>query len=137
MLDPFTNSRFLPDHKLVTWYPSGILDLELATSTVDFLTFQEKTFDEPFNRFADWSKVSEVHLNLEDLTQLAAKRSESYGDGPPVKSAFFATNFSGAVIAAMFAKLMEASPIKVRVFLKIEEAAEWLGVPVEALQPGN
>ena len=30
--------------------------------------------------------------------------------------------------------LMEPSPIEVRVFRKVEEAAQWLGVPVVALR---
>ncbi len=137
MLEPSTQFRFLPEHKIVIWHPKGILDIEMASITVNFLTFQEKVLEEPFNRFADWSKVSEVHINMDDVAELATRRRETYRNGPPVKSAFFATNFSGAVISGMFADLMKASPITVRVFLKIEEAADWLGVPLEALEPGS
>jgi hypothetical protein len=134
MLDPIFDSRFLDQHNLLAWYPKGILDFEMASTTVDFLTFHEHVLDEPFNRFADWSMVSDVHINLEQLNDLAAKRRKTYGNGPPVKSAFLATSFAASVIAMMFSVLMKSSPIQVRVFGNLKEASEWLGVPVEALQ---
>jgi hypothetical protein len=134
MLDPITDSRFLPEHKLLIWHPKGVLDFAMASRTVDFLTFQERMLDEAFNRFSDWSMVSEVHINLEQINDLAAERRTTYGNGPPVKSAFLAKTFAASVVALMFSQLMKPSPIEVRAFRELGEASEWLGVPVEALQ---
>jgi hypothetical protein len=133
MLDPFTQSRFLPDHKLITWYPTGVLDLEMASMIIHFIGFQEKILDDPFDRFADWSRLTDVQLNFVEVTDCATLRREAYADGPPVRSAFFATNPVAFGIARMFATLMEPSPIDVQVFCQIEAAAEWLQVPVVAL----
>jgi hypothetical protein len=135
MLDPIFDSRFLDQHNLLAWYPKGILDFEMASTAVDFLTFHERMVDKPFNRFADWSKVSEVHIDLKQLYDLAARRCKSYGNGPPVKTAFLATTFAASIVGLMFSVLMKSSPIEVRVYGDLGEASGWLGVPVEDLQP--
>src|SRR5947207_2325400 len=152
MLDPVFDSRFLDQHNLLAWYPKGILDYamasttvdfltfhehlldkpfnrfaawslvsevhvnleqvnDLAATTIDFLTFHEHMLDEPFNRFSDWSLVSEMHIDLEQVNDLAAKRRKTYGNGPPVKSAFLAATFPASVIALMFSQVMKGSPI--------------------------
>lgn len=134
MLDPFTDSLFLTQYNLMTWYPKGVLDVEMASTMVDLVGFQENILDEPFNRFADLSAVSEVHIDLNQINDLAAKRREAYGTGPSVKSAFLATTFAASVVALMFARLMKPSPIKVRIFRERGAAAAWLGVPAEVLQ---
>lgn len=134
MLDSFTRLRFLPEHKLVTWYPEGILNWELATKIVEFLTFQEKILDEPFNRFASWEGISEVRFKLTELNDLADRRRSTYGTGPRVKSAFHATRRATFGLARLFSILMEHSPIEVRVFREIEAAAQWLEVTADSLR---
>ena len=47
---------------------------------------------------------------------------------------FSATEAGTFGVAKMFAALMEPSPIDVAVFIDLEAAALWLGVPEEALQ---
>jgi hypothetical protein len=134
MIDPFTKTRFHADLKLETWYPEGVLDGAMAAFVVSFVGFDERVIDEPFNRFADLSKLTAVHLDLLELSDLAAKRRGAYKDPDPVKTAFVATTTSTYAVARMFAILMEPSPIEVRVFQNVEDAANWLGVPVEALR---
>ena len=134
MLDPITDMQFLPRHNLIAWCPKGILDFAMASRTVEFLMFQEHVLDEPFNRFSDWSMISEVHLNLEQVDEFAAKRRKTYGNGPAVRSAFFAPTLSACVVAHMFAELMKSSPIEVKVFTELSNAAKWLGAPLEDLQ---
>ena len=133
MLDPFTQSQFLLEHNLVTWCPNGILDFEMASMMVQFVGFQERVFDDPFDRFADWSGLTGVQLCFLDITEFVTIRRDAHGDGPPVRSAFFATDLVTYGMARMFSMLMERSPIHVQVFRLREAAAEWLGVPVDAL----
>ena len=137
MLEPITNIQFVPRHNLITWYPRGILDFAMASRTVEFLTFQERVLDEPFNRFADWSMVSEVHIDLKQINEFAERRRETYGEGPAVKSAFYAPSFAAGVVAQMFSQLMKSSPIEVKVFNELKGACEWLGVPMEDLQSAS
>ena len=134
MIDPFSRTCFHPDLKLETWYPDGALDGAMANFIVNFIGFDERIIDEPFNRFADLSRLKAIHLDLLELDDLAMKRYEACKDLQPAKTAFVATTISTYAVARMFAILMEPSPIDVRVFRNLDEAAYWLGVPVKALR---
>jgi hypothetical protein len=134
VIDPFTRTRFHPDLKLETWYPEGVLDRTMAAFMVRYVGFDERIIDEPFNRFADLSKLTGLHLDFMELAELAAKRREAYKGRLPVKTAFLATSELAYGVVRMFASLMETSPIEVQVFRNAEDAAQWLGVPVEALR---
>ena len=134
MIDPFTQTRFHPDLKLDTWYPEGVLDGAMAAFMMRYVGFQERTLDEPFNRFADLTKITGIRLDFIQLADVAAERREAYAGRPPVKSAFLATSAEAYGFARMFGTLLEGSPIEVRVFRKVEDVAQWLGVPVEALR---
>ena len=59
----------------------------------------------------------------------------SYGDRPPVKSAILATDSTIGHYFQLHAIITEDSPINVRIFQKREDAAKWLGVPIELLAP--
>ncbi|MES2659107.1 MAG: hypothetical protein V4689_10860 [Verrucomicrobiota bacterium] len=133
MIDPFTRTRFRTDLRLEAWYPEGLLDVTLATFIIHYVGFEESIADEPFHRYADLSKLTAVHLVFKDIADLVAIRRASYDGREPVKSAIFAPNAPAYGLAHMFAALMEPSPIDVRVFREVAEAAEWLGVRVEAL----
>lgn len=54
----------------------------------------------------------------------------------PVKSAFFSDRTVGLGIARMYEALIQEAVIQVRAFRERAAAAEWLGVPLEILQPG-
>lgn len=133
VIDPFTKTRFHSDLRLETWYPEGVLDVGLTTVMVHYLGFEESISEGPFNRFADLTKLTAINLGFLEVAKIAAERRESY-DGPPVKSAFLAISAPAYGVAQMFATLMEPSPIEVKVFRTIKDAAEWLEVPEEALK---
>jgi len=134
MIDPLANTKYHPDLKLQTWFPDGVLDNAMAAQVLSYVAFEEKILDEPFNRFADLSKLSRVDLDFMDVADVASERLKAYGAGAPVKSAFLADTMAAYAIAKMFAALMEESPIQVRVFRQVDSAARWLEVPVEALR---
>lgn len=134
MIDPFTRTRFHPDLRLETWYPEGVLDGAMAAIMMHHIGFEERVADEPFNRFADLTKLTGIRLDFMELADLAAQRRAAAEGRCPVKSAIFATGGPTYGVARMFAALMEPSPIEVQVFRKIEDAAQWLGVPVAALR---
>jgi hypothetical protein len=50
-----------------------------------------------------------------------------------VKSAILATNAAIIHYGRLHAVLTQGSPIRVRIFQDQQEAAEWLGVPIERL----
>jgi hypothetical protein len=134
MIDSSTRTRFHSEYHLETWYPEGDLDGEMALAIAKFVGFEESKAEHSFDRFSDLSKLTGIHLDFIEIVGLAAMRRESYGAGPPVKSAILAPSKAAFGVARMFAVLMEPSPITVRIFRTIEEAGKWLGVPVEELR---
>jgi hypothetical protein len=133
VIDPFTRTRFHAELRLETWFPEGVLDVALATFMVHYVGFEESVADHPFNRFSDLTGLTAIHLDFKEISDLVAMRRTSYDDGPPVRSAILATSASAYGVARMFAALMELSPIDVRVFRRVEEAADWLEAPVGKL----
>ncbi len=133
MVDPFTRTRFLPELKLESWHPVGVLDFAMAMFMVHYIGFEERIKNQPFNRFADMSKLTAIDLDFKDIAELASERLASFAGLPPVKAAFFAPESPAREVSEKFADLMKYSPMVVRVFLEIEDAARWLDVPVEVL----
>lgn len=134
MIDPFTKTEYHEDWNLETWYPEGKLDVFVSTFMAHYIAFEEAIAEKPFDRFSDLTKLMSIPLDLKDLKEIVAVRRESYGSGPPVKSAVLAVSEATYQVAKTFSELIRPSPIEVRVFRKIEEAAIWLEVPVEVLR---
>lgn len=134
MIDPFTRTRFDSAYQLETWYPVGRLDATMAMSMAKHIGFEESIADEPFNRYGDLSLLTGIHLDFIEVAVFAAERRAAYYEGAPVKSAILAISRAAYAVAHMFAALMERSPIDVRIFRTVEDAAEWLGVPPAVLQ---
>ena len=81
----FANACLHADERLLTWHPAGVFDEKTADQVLDFMELAEKFEDEPFNRYADLSDLSEIHIALSHVVRLARRR-RGY-KGPPVKSA--------------------------------------------------
>jgi hypothetical protein len=88
---------------------------------------------EPFNRFSDTSAIDRVELNYQYVIQVSLYRVLSYADRPPVKSAILATDPTIGHYFQLHAVITQGSPINVRIFQQREDAAKWLGVPLERL----
>ncbi len=134
MTDPISRARFHPDLNLETWFPEGVLDVIVGTFMAHYIGFEESVAERPFNRFTDFTGLTAIRLEMEDIANIVALRRASYQDKPAVKSAILAVASPAYGVARMFAALMEPSPIEVRVFRTAEEAAHWLDVPVVALR---
>lgn len=134
MTDPISRARFHPDLNLEARFPEGVLDAIVATFMAHYIGFEESVANRPFDRFTDFTGLTAIRLEMEDIANLVALRRASYQDRTPVKSAVLAVEAPAYGVARMFAALMEPSPIEVRVFRTAEEAAHWLGVPVAALR---
>ena len=131
-LKTFEHTRFHPGCKLFTWHPRGEFDDALADEIVGFMESEELSHEVPFSRYADFSQLKNIRLKIGHIFQIAERRREV---PLPVKSAIFADTTVGIGIARMYESLMEGAPIQVRAFRERTAAAEWLGVPVDVLQP--
>jgi hypothetical protein len=129
------NVEFHEDIRLLIYRPHGVIDEAAIKEIVSVVEDLEAKLQAPFNRFFDTLAADEVELNFKYVIQVSLCRRLSYAGHPPVKSAILATDSTMIHYARLHALLTQGSPIHVRVFQDREEAAKWLGVPVERLSP--
>ncbi|HEU0209720.1 MAG TPA: hypothetical protein VFQ78_12175 [Candidatus Udaeobacter sp.] len=125
--------EFHEDIRLFMYRPHGVIDEEAVKNAISVLEDLEGKLQGPFNRFSDTLGVDEVELNFKYVIQVSLCRRLSYAGHPPVKSAILATDSTMIHYARLHAVLTQGSPINVRVFQDLKEAADWLDVPVERL----
>jgi len=125
--------EFHEDIHLFIHRPRGLLNEATINQVVSALGDLEAKLQEPFNRFLDTLAADEVELNFKYIIQVSLHRRLSYAGHPPVKSAILATDSTIIHYGRLHAVLTQGSPIKVRVLQDRQEAADWLGVPVERL----
>jgi hypothetical protein len=123
------------DIRLLIYKPRGVLNEQSVDKIVSIIGELEAKLREPFDRFFDTLGHDEVELNYRYVIQISLYRVLSYGDQPPVKSAILATDSTIIHYSQLHAIITQDSPINVRIFGEREEAAKWLGVPVERLAP--
>ena len=127
--------EFHEDIRLLIYRPRGVLNEESLNKIVGIIGDLESKLREPFNRFFDTLGHDEVELNFRYIIQISLYRVLSYGDRPPVKSAILATDSTIAHYCQLHAIITDDSPINVRIFQKRDDAAKWLGVPMERISP--
>jgi hypothetical protein len=126
--------EFHDDIRLLIYRPSGVVDEAAVKRIVSVLEDLEEKLQRPFNRFTDTLEADEVELNFKYVIQVSLCRRLSYAGHPPVKSAILATDATMIHYARLHALLTQGSPINVRVFKDRQEAANWLGLPIERLE---
>lgn len=127
--------EFHEDSRLLIYRPHGVLNEQSVNRIVSIIGDLETKLQEPFNRFFDTLGHDEVELNFRYVIHISLHRVLSYGDRPPVKSAILATDSTIAHYCQLHAIITEDSPINVRIFQKRDDAAKWLGVPIERISP--
>ena len=125
--------QFYEDVHLFVWRPRGVLDQAAINKVLASLEDLEAKLRAPFSRLSDTLTADEVELNFKYIIQVSLHRRLTYAGRPPVKSAILATDATAIHYGQLHAVLTQDSPIKVRVFQDREQAAQWLGVPIELL----
>ena len=125
--------EFYEDIRLIVWRPRGLVNKTAVNKIITVLGEFETALKEPFNRFSDTVAADAVDLNFEYIISVSFYRRRFYGKRPPIKSAILATDSTLIHYGKVHALLTQGSPINVRIFQKREEAAQWLGVPIERL----
>jgi hypothetical protein len=108
-----------------------VLDEAALNNVLGCLEDLEAKLQAPFNRFSDTLAADEIELNFKYIIQVSLHRRLAYAGRLPVKSAILATDATAIHYGRLHALLTQGSSIHVRVFQDREEAARWLGVPVE------
>ncbi|HEU0275073.1 MAG TPA: hypothetical protein VFQ83_11150 [Candidatus Udaeobacter sp.] len=126
--------EFYQDLHLLIYRPRGLINETEINRVIEIIEGIEGASQEPFNRFSDTSETHEVELNFHYVIQASLHRRLAHKGRAPVKSAILATDSAIIHYARLLALLTEGSSIRVKVFDKREQAAQWLGVPVELLK---
>ena len=129
--------EFFEDIRLLVYRPRGLLNEASVNGIVKIIEDLEAKLEEPFHRFFDTLGHDAVELNFRYVIQISIHRvlSYLYLDRPPVKSAIRATDSTIVHYCQLHAVITKDSPINVRIFQRREEAAKWLGVPLQRLAP--
>ncbi len=127
--------EFHEDIRLLIYRPCGLINRAAVNKIISVLGELEITLKEPFNRFSDTVTADAVDLNFKYIISVSLYRRRFYGNRPPIKSAILATDSTLIHYGKVHALLTQGSPINVRVFQDRKEAAQWLGVPLELLEP--
>jgi len=125
--------EFHKDIRLLIYRPSGLIDEAAINKVISVIEDLEASTQEPFNRFSDTTEAHEIELNFRYVIQVSLHRRLLHKGRAPVKSAILATDSTLIHYARLVMLLTEGSSIKVRVFQDRNEAARWLGVPIELL----
>jgi hypothetical protein len=125
--------EFHQDIRLLIYRPRGLIDEAVLNKVVSVIEDLEASTQEPFNRFSDTSKIDEVELNFRYVIHVSLHRRLSHKGRAAVKSAILATDSTVVHYARLLALLTQGSSIHVQLFSDPEEAAQWLGVPLERL----
>lgn len=125
--------QFYEDIRLLVYRPRGLIDEAAVNKTISVIEEIEAATQEPFNRFSDVSETHEVELNFRYVIEVSLHRRLAYAGRAPVKSAILATDSTIVHYARLLVLLTQGTSIKVQVFQDREQAARWLGVPIELL----
>jgi len=125
--------EFHEDIRLLIYRPKGLINEAEINRVIGVIEGIEAGSQEPFNRFSDTSETHEVELNFQYVIQASLHRRLTHKGRVPVKSAILATDNTIVHYSRLLILLTQGSSIKVQVFQDREEAAHWLGVPLQLL----
>jgi hypothetical protein len=125
--------EFHEDFRLLIYRPRGLIDEAAINKIIRVVEDLEAATQEPFNRFSDTTDTHEIELNFRYVIRVSLHRRLAHKGRAPVKSAVLATDSTIVHYARLLALLTQGSSIAVRVFQDRQEAAQWLGVPLQLL----
>ena len=126
------NIEFKSEHRLVISRPRGVADDRSARALLDFLLALEEVA-EPFNRVADMTLATEFFISTAAIKEYAERRRQNLDHLAPFRAAIIAPSPDSQAAGHLYATLMKGSKVDVGVFPDAASAAQWLGVPEDAL----
>ena len=127
----FPRTWYYPKWQLLVWFPRGVLNEAFADQVFAFIEMEERIQDAPFDRYCDLSGLSDVRTRLEHIIKNARRRRKVK---QPVRTALFADRRDILEVAQTYEHLMDGAMIEVRAFQARAAAAQFLEVPVAALE---
>jgi hypothetical protein len=126
---------FFRTDQLVIWQPEGSMTLEKIEKFIDFLNSNSGKRDPHFDRFVDLSKISEIAVSYEQLSNIAFTR-KTYSHHKlekKVKMAFYVNNTILYGMTRMYQNLFDDKYYDIKIFKNLSEAALFLKVDTALL----
>lgn len=126
---------FFRTDQLVIWQPEGSMTLEKIEKFIDFLNSNSGKRDPHFDRFVDLSKISEIAVSYEQLSNIAFTR-KTYSQHKlekKVKMAFYVNNTILYGMTRMYQNLFDDKYYDIKIFKNLSEAALFLKVDTALL----
>jgi hypothetical protein len=124
--------QYCAEHRLLAWQPHRVLDDRLLARIDAWLLLTENV-SPPCNRFIDFSRLTDIALQIGHVFTVVRRPREKFHGVPPVKCALFCDKPIGFAIARLYETLTESSSIEARAFHDRAAAAKWLQVPPHIL----
>jgi hypothetical protein len=112
---------------------SGVLSKASLFPLLEDVRAIERLYPQGFHRYSDLSAVEAIHLITAEIREITHQRRHDYR-GRAVRSAIYAADPLSYGMMRMYGTMLYPSPIKVGVFYTHQEAADWLGVPIQDLE---
>jgi hypothetical protein len=129
------DEHLLESDQLLICRPVGTLNFDLALQIIEGIEERESESDVWFDRFADVTQLDGISLSLNDVKEIAQRRREYNPNKGSVKAAFLAKGALAFATARIYEMFLRSDRIEVRVFSRLEDAAEWLEIDAEKLLP--
>ena len=75
LITRFPHACIHADERLLTWHPVGVFDEKTADQILEYLELAERFEGEPFHRYTDLTRISEIQIGL--ATSSASRDSGS------------------------------------------------------------
>ncbi|MCB1089154.1 MAG: hypothetical protein KDM63_19110 [Verrucomicrobiae bacterium] len=118
--------RFYPDHRLIAWWPEGVVSRERVIRYYEQLAACE--WGDHANRFCDFSKVTDFGFDVRGLGSLAAYRKRRLESHREIKLVIYSSNPLGFGMARVYQSLVEDLPLECFVETSLDRCAEHLGI---------
>jgi hypothetical protein len=127
------NIQFEAGRRLVICRPHGTIDEYFAIQLLNFL-FALEEVSNPFNRVLDLTLVTEAPLTSAGILEYAEARRQATTHLQQFRTAIITPGVETESLARLYAMLIKDSKIEADVFPNASCAAQWLGVPEDAVR---
>ena len=124
---------FRNDPRLLVWRPQGTLNETAVNRIIAFIAEEEAKSDTKRLRLIDTSELTAIELNFRYVFHVALHRRLTRLGRKTIKSAFLIKNPAFLHYIKLHALLTDHSPLQVKIFGDLADAAKWLDVPAEPL----
>lgn len=125
--------EYIEDKKLIIWRAQGVIDSNVVLGY--YKQLKECPWGHQANRFCDFSGVEKFELDYKGLSALRDYRVSYLHNHVGVKLVMYSRSPLGYAMSRMYQTLMEGKGIDILVTKELPEAAAFLGIELDLIEP--